>query len=272
MPEYTLAHKRGFFSRLSVTNQLILINLICFVASLILFQIYGESLFNKLALTPSTVLEGKNLWTLVTSMFLHASFFHLFANMFSLFFIGNFLEKLIGKKRFFWVYIFAGLIGGMFFVASGYIFHSDIPGVGASGAIFGLLGVLAVLVPYSKIYLIAGPLILIIIQVITAPFIPSNLVGVVDVIFNMLIILMILSMFSLNNSFRKIAVPVELRMWILPFVAIIPLVVIDFVPGIDLPIGNSAHIGGLVLGLIYGFYLRKKYPKKTKYISRLFSR
>src|SRR3990172_96954 len=73
-------------------------------------------------------------------------FFHLFANMFSLFFIGNFLEKIIGRKRLFMVYLFSGLVGGAFFVLSGLIFNNNAPGVGASGAIFGLLGVLAVLV------------------------------------------------------------------------------------------------------------------------------
>ena len=116
-------------------------------------------------------------------MFSHVLFFHIFANMFSLFFIGNFLEKIIGKKRFFWVYIVSGILGGIFFVASGIIFNNSSPGVGASGAIFGLLGVLAVLVPRSKIYLIAGPLILILLQVILSPVIPVNLAGTLSFVF-----------------------------------------------------------------------------------------
>jgi membrane associated rhomboid family serine protease len=42
--------------------------------------------------------------------------------------------------------------------------------------------------------------------------------------------------------------------------------------GIGLPIGNTAHLGGLLVGLGYGFYLKNKYPNKTRMISRHFSR
>ena len=65
---------------------------------------------------------------------------------------------------------------------------------------------------------------------------------------------MIFSLFSFNPSFRKFAVPVELPMWLLPIIAIVPLVVLEFF--VNLPIGNSAHIGGLLVGLLYGFYLK----------------
>jgi membrane associated rhomboid family serine protease len=37
------------------------------------------------------------------------------------------------------------------------------------------------------------------------------------------------------------------------------------------PIGNIAHLGGLILGVAYGFYLKNKYPHKTKMIARYFS-
>lgn len=57
-------------------------------------------------------------------------------------------------------------------------------------------------------------------------------------------------------------------MWLAPIVAIVPLVIISFT--IDLPIGNSAHFGGLIVGLIYGLYLRLKYPQKMLMLKRFF--
>jgi len=259
--KYSLFPKgSGFFSGLSITNQLILANILFYIISYIIIGVYGNEVFlNNLALTPSLILSGGKIWTFLTSMFLHGGFFHLFANMFSLFFVGNFLERIIGRKRFISIYLFSGLIGGLFFVISGMVFSNDVPGVGASGAIFGILGVLAVLVPYSKIYLIVGPLIVLILMSIFGNFFSwAYFVG------NILILLMIFSLFSWNPNTRKFAIPVELPMWLLPIIAIVPLVILEFF--IDLPIGNSAHIGGLFIGLIYAGYLRNKFPRKTKMI------
>ena len=268
---YRISEKKSFFGKMSATNQLIIANVVFYFISLFVIFSFGEQFFlNNFALTPSAIIQGKTLWTLLTSMFSHLLFFHIFANMFSLFFIGNFLEKIIGRKRFFLVYLISGLIGGIFFVLSGLIFGSDVSGIGASGAVFGLLGVLAVLVPYSKISLILGPLILILANVLLNPIIPVNFAPAFNMIMNVLILAMIFSLFSFNPSMRRLAVPVELRMWLLPIIAIVPLVIIGFF--VDLPIGNSAHIGGLFIGLLYGFYLRQKFPNKTKMLSRHFSR
>jgi membrane associated rhomboid family serine protease len=266
--------KRSIFSlfNFSVTIQLIILNVLCFILFYIASFFYDEKILTtNLALVPSLILSGQSLWTLITSMFLHAGFFHLFANMFSLFFIGSFLENLIGKKRFIWVYIISGIVGGIFFVFASLIFGNlSAPAVGASGAIFGLLGILAVLVPYSKIYLILGPFILIILDAILGNIIPQNFLSLFNLTINILIILMIFSLLSFNSSFRKISLPVELPMWLLPIIAIVPLAILGLY--IDLPIGNSAHFGGLVVGVIYGFYLRRKFPNKTKRIQEYFSK
>jgi membrane associated rhomboid family serine protease len=228
------------------------------------FEIY-------LAINPAMIFEGKALWTFLTSMFFHAGLFHLFANMFSLFFVGRFLEKLIGKKRFLGVYFISGLVGGLFFVLASLIYNDPlISALGASGALFGLVGVLAVLVPKSRIYLIAGPLVLLLLQFILIPLVSGSLEIFLTTIINILFFVMIFAMFSFGTSFQKFALPVELPMWLLPIIAIVPLVLVDLLTGIDLPIGNSAHFGGLVVGLIYGFYLKKKFPRKIKQLGRMF--
>jgi len=69
---------------------------------------------------------------------------------------------------------------------------------------------------------------------------------------------------------KKWALPLEMPFWILPFVAIIPLVIIGLF--FDLPIGNMAHLGGVIAGICYGFYLRIRYKKKTQMIAQYFSK
>lgn len=89
--------------RFTVTNWFIIINIAVFVLALLAMGIYGqEKVFSWIGLQPSAFFSG-TVWTLLTSMFMHGGFAHLFVNMFSLFFIGTFIERLIGRKRFFWL-------------------------------------------------------------------------------------------------------------------------------------------------------------------------
>jgi membrane associated rhomboid family serine protease len=75
-------------------------------------------------------------WRLFTSMFLHASFFHLAVNMYSLYFVGSIMEQVIGRWRFLLLYLASGLAGS----AGALVWSPLQPTVGASGAIFGILG------------------------------------------------------------------------------------------------------------------------------------
>ena len=266
----------GFFSRFSETHLIIFINVVAFFLFLVLSN-FIPSIFDFVAIKPSFILSGMYIWTVVTSVFMHGGFFHLFVNMFSLFFLGSLAERIIGRKRFIWFYLVAGIFGSLFFVLFAYIgtYFSrgdfifggiDDFAVGASGAIFGLLGILATLLPRKKIFLIVGPLIVIVLQFLLGKVFPS-ISGVVDIVGTILIFLMIFSMFSLNSSFRKISMPLSLSFWLAPIVAIVPLLVIGFF--VKLPIGNMAHLGGLVAGLIYGAYLRSKYQRKVKMLNRM---
>ena len=268
--------KIGFLASRSITSILIIINVVLFFLFSILSKIF-PSFFELIAVQSASILSGSNIWTIFTSIFMHAGFFHLFVNMFSLFFLGSLTEKIIGRKRFFWFYLIAGIFGSILFVALAfagqYIPRGDFLfgsvedyAVGASGAIFGLLGLLATLLPYKEIYLIIGPLIVIVLQFFIGHFFPTAS-GTIDIVSSVLIFMMIFSMFSTNSFFRRIALPLRLRFWLAPIVAIFPLFVIAFF--VKLPIGNSAHLGGLIVGLAYGAYLRSKYKQKVKLLNKL---
>ncbi len=266
----------------SMTFKIIFANVFFFISAWIAISFgAGEFIQNNLMLIPKAFFAGK-FWMVFTSMFLHLQPFHLLANMASLFFIGGFLERIIGKKRFLIFYILSGCLAGIFYATLAFFFGTTfigvrivggslIPAVGASGAIFGLLGVLAMLTPNNKVYLIGGPIIAIIINA-SLPVIfnfSQPILEVISVFINIYIFFSIYTMFSFNPNLSKYSLPLRLPFWMLPLVAIIPLVIIGLF--VSLPIGNSAHLGGLLVGLLYGSYLKHKYPKKTKMISRAFS-
>ncbi len=83
------------------------------------------------------VLSGQ-WWRLFTCMFLHSGIIHVAFNMYALFFIGVYLEPLLGRLRFATAYIAAGLLSSL---ASTWWHTENLVSVGASGAVFGLYGV-----------------------------------------------------------------------------------------------------------------------------------
>jgi membrane associated rhomboid family serine protease len=90
-------------------------------------------------LIPSYVLAGQ-WWRIITSAFLHADLMHIAFNMFALFQVGSFVEMIYGTPRMAIIYTVAMFGGGLAVV----YFAADVPTIGASGAIFGLFGALAV--------------------------------------------------------------------------------------------------------------------------------
>jgi len=211
---------KSFIENISLTNKLIIVNTFLFILFTLLIDLKVIGL-NFVALNPYNFLHGKDIWTILTSMFMHANFLHLFVNMLTLFFIGVLIEKIIGRKRYLWFYLISGLFSGLLFVLSGFISPSSMASyaVGASGALFGLIGLLIILTPNLPVYIM---------------FIP---------------------------------IPVKMKYAGPGMLVLLWLMSISF----GLPIGNFAHIGGLIAGLIYGFYLKNKFPNKIKYISRQFS-
>lgn len=271
----------GDLLRKSITNWIILANVIVFVIVFFMIQYLGlEKTLSLVALQTNGFLSGK-IWTVLTSMFVHFELWHLLANMVSLYFLGNFVEKLIGKKRMIWFYIISGIFAGLFYVFLSYCFGTSPLGmrlvgspetyaVGASGAIFALLGLLALLTPKYPVYLIAGPIVAIIIQAILPNLISAQgILSIADIVISAYVLIAIFSMLSQSRSLIKIGLPVKMKLWVLPIVAIVPLIVIGLF--VELPIGNTAHLGGLIAGLIYAGYLRNKYKKKTSLMVEYFS-
>jgi membrane associated rhomboid family serine protease len=95
----------------------------------------GSSLVNDGAVSRFYIDQGE-YWRLVTSGFLHSGFFHLLFNMFALYVLGGMLEPAIGRLKFGIVY-FVSLLAGAF---GALLLSPDALTVGASGAIFGLMG------------------------------------------------------------------------------------------------------------------------------------
>ena len=98
------------------------------------------------AIVPGLVQRGE-LWRLITSMFLHGGWLHWLANSWALYQLGTLYEVLFGSKRFALIYFSTGIIAG---VASSMYNHG--PAVGASGAVFGIMGAFIFSIIRSPLY------------------------------------------------------------------------------------------------------------------------
>ncbi|MCS7093622.1 MAG: rhomboid family intramembrane serine protease [Candidatus Aenigmarchaeota archaeon] len=110
--------------------------------------------FESLSFIPSQALAKP--WMFITSIFLHADYIHLFYNMFALFFFGTYLENIVGVKNYIKIFLISGLAGNILFFFTTH--DPKIPAVGASGAIFGIIGALTALRPYEIIYFFFIPM------------------------------------------------------------------------------------------------------------------
>jgi membrane associated rhomboid family serine protease len=119
----------------AATLTLVVSIVLVYVISFFLPDLWLEQRFAKVNISIS---DGE-LWRLVTTMFLHAGLMHLFFNASSLLEFGRVVENLYGPPRFVALYFLAGAMGT---IAS--FLATPVPSVGASGGIFGLMGVMMV--------------------------------------------------------------------------------------------------------------------------------
>jgi len=167
------------------------INIVLFLAILAV-----PKLVVFLGLQPASVLRSP--WTLITSMFVHGSFWHVIANMLTLYFFGTYLLMLVGEGRFLLTYFGGGILGNILFLFLASPFSI---GIGASGAVYSLGGALMVMRPTLKVYVFP--------------------------------------------------IPVPIPLW----AAVIGgFLIISFLPHI----AWQVHLGGLVFGLIAGYFFRRR--------------
>lgn len=119
-----------------ITYYLMFINLLFFVATLFLGRNGQEEALIRMGAKYNPLIWLGEPWRLLTPLFLHAGLIHFLLNSFALFQLGRVVERLFGGGRFIFLYFFSGLLGS----CAGTVFRPETISVGASGAIFGLLG------------------------------------------------------------------------------------------------------------------------------------
>jgi membrane associated rhomboid family serine protease len=136
-----------------VTLMLILINVAVFALELLL-DAGGllEDFINTFGLVPLLVTQHFDsfvAFTFISSMFMHGGFLHILGNMLYLWIFGNNVEDEMGRLRFLIFYFVAGIAASLAQVIAGP--RSTVPGIGASGAIAGVLGAYLVLYPRARV-------------------------------------------------------------------------------------------------------------------------
>ena len=129
-----------------ITYFLIALNVIFYIVPFLLGQEY--------AITMTYGVHGPSIrygqyYRLITGCFIHAGLFHLLCNCYALYIIGSQIENYYGRIKFFIIYAFSALIGSLFSMT----FGNGAISVGASGAIFGLMGALLYFGYYYRVFL-----------------------------------------------------------------------------------------------------------------------
>lgn len=145
------------------------VNRMLLIANIVIFLVYWLSASNilfsekiaiqiedKFTMVPQQIVHGERLYTLLTSMFMHADWWHLLGNMLFLYIFGDNVEDIFGHGGYLAFYVLCGIVAAFAHIASLYLgltYPADftIGVVGASGAISGVLGAYFVLFPGARI-------------------------------------------------------------------------------------------------------------------------
>ena len=138
----------------NVTNTLLLAIGIIFILQLLI-----PGLTEAFYFVPAAALSQP--WRFITSMFLHdpTDIFHILFNAYALFLFGSILERRLNWKDYSIIYFGAGIFGGICYSAT-YVLGiiQSIPALGASGAIYGIMGAVAILMPEIRLFFLFFPM------------------------------------------------------------------------------------------------------------------
>lgn len=144
------------FTRQYVSFIILITNIIVFIIQL--FDPTGNMFVYEAAFIPAEFFSGVKVWTIITSMFMHGDFFHILMNMWFFYVVADNCEQAMGHILFAVTYFISGIVASLL---HGFISLTDpqiaqIPSLGASGAIFGIMAVYAVLFPNNRLRVLLG--------------------------------------------------------------------------------------------------------------------
>jgi len=126
-----------------ITSLFLTINLVMVFVVLFTGGFNNLTLLRLGAIAPILIKDGNEYHRLVTAMFLHGSIFHFLMNGLVLFYLGGFVERYLGYMKFFILYMFSGIVSSLIVT---YLGPSNVLTIGASGALYGVIGALFILI------------------------------------------------------------------------------------------------------------------------------
>lgn len=234
---YPLKDLSRSFTTPHVNRLLLIVNIVVFAflwlsdLSILPSNASVSIMLKDFVMIPDEIIAGQRLFTIFTSMFMHAGWIHLLGNMLYLYIFGGKIEETFGHVGYLAVYLSSGIVAALTHVISVFMFSPSELGtlvVGASGAISGVLGAYLVLYPKSKIITLAFfgfPLIL-----------PIPAVILLGFWFVMQWFYAIFNIFSISN------IPTNIAYW--------------------------SHIGGFIAGVIFALTIGLKRKKAREARSR----
>ncbi len=173
-PELQPKHKDKRKQRPYVTISIVIINIIIFI----ICTFTGNLLYNKGAFSALNILEDNEYYRILTCIFLHWDIDHLLSNMLILYYLGEVVEKYFGHVRYGIIYFAAGIFGNILSMSYEIFTAHYVQSAGASGAVFGIIGALLLLVLVHKGHLeqiTLGRLLFMIAYSLYSGFVGSNI-------------------------------------------------------------------------------------------------